>query len=257
MTAPSADMVPNSVANRSETGLAALRRLLAGPAVRVAALDWNGGRAWLKRPEVPASWRWRVQKGNPARAFRREVEGLRALAALGAPVPRILDAGPAHLLLADAGPTVDSLLADPAIPPEDQAAAVLGAARALAGLHGRGLAHGRPYLRDICWDGQRATLIDLERFRPRSSALRQGADLVLFLASLLSHPVGAGLARPAMAALREGAPAAALRAASAWVAALRLLAPLARRVLRRKPKNREIAGYLRLLELWPDLRVAG
>lgn len=250
-------MVPNSVANRSETGLAALRRLLAEPPVRVAALDWHGGRAWLKRPEIPASWRWRVQKGNPDRAFRREVEGLRALAALGAPVPRILDAGPGHLLLADAGPTVDSLLADPAVAPEARAAAVLGAARALAGLHGRGLAHGRPYLRDICWDGQSATLIDFERFRPRNSALRQGADLVLFLASLLSHPAGAGLVRPAMAELRAATPAAALRAASIWVAALRPMAPLARRVLRRKPKNREIAGYLRLLDLWRELRAAG
>lgn len=229
-----------------------LRALLNRPRARVTRLDWQGRAIWLKRPELPSSLRWRLQKGDPVQAFRRELSGLAGLAAAGMPVPQVLDQGPDFLFLADAGPTLDAVLADPAT--ASDAAAVQAAAGALAALHSQGMAHGRPYLRDLCWDGTRITMIDFERYRPRAGALRQGADLVMFLGSLLAQPDGAPLLAGAVAAYRKAAPEAALRGARFWLAQLVPLAPLARLVCRLKPHNREIAGYLRLIEARAMLR---
>lgn len=231
-----------------------LRAFLSLPRRRITRLDWQGHTVWLKRPEAPRSLRWRLQKGDPARAFRREAEGLRALAAAGVPVPEVLDAGPDFLFLADAGPTLAALMADPARPEAGIAAAVTAAARALGRLHAGGLAHGRPYLRDLCWNGARITLIDFERHRPRASGLRQGYDLVLFLASLLADPRGQSHLAAAVAAWHGQAPASAWRGARVWMALIRPLGPLARRFVRKRPGNREVAGYVRLLEAWPGLR---
>lgn len=224
------------------------------PRRRMTRLDWQGRTVWLKRPEAPRSLRWRLQKGDPLRAFRREAEALRALAAAGVPVPEVLASGTDFLFLADAGPTLAALLADPSQPEAEIAAAVTCAARVLAGLHAGGRAHGRPYVRDLCWDGRRITLIDFERHRPRASGLRQGYDLVLFLSSLLSVPRAQPYLDAALAAWRGQAPASAWRGAQFWMALIRPLGPLARRFLRRRPRNREVAGYLRLLEAWRALR---
>lgn len=225
-----------------------LPRLLRQPGGRVQRLTWGGRAFWLKRPEARRkSLRWRLQKGDPLAAFGRERAGLAAARDLGAPVPRLLAAGPDYLVLEDAGPTLAALLAEgaPAAGP-----AVTEAAAALGRLHARGLAHGRPYLRDLCWDGARVTMIDLESFRPRNGAGRQGRDAVLFFASLLSAPGGAALFPPALAAWRTEAPAAAQRAARRWVAVLRALVPLARPLLRLRRGSREVTGYLALARLW-------
>lgn len=231
--------------------MAEVHRRLDGPYARVSRLSWNGSRMWLKRPEPWRGWRWRLQKGDPARAFEAELSALMRLDGLGVAVPRVLARGPQFLLVADAGPTVETLLSDPATPAATAAQAVEAAARALAGLHRRGGAHGRPYLRDICWDGRRAVLIDLETSRTRGGALRRGRDIVLFLASLMTHERGVALAPPAAAVLR--ADAGGWRAAGVLVALLAPLAPLARAVHRRRPRDREIAGYLRLIAGWRGL----
>ena len=235
-----------------------LRVLLNRPRARVSRLEWQGRRIWLKRPETRSSLRWRLQKGDPARAFRRELDGLGALAKAGMPVPQVLDQGADFLFLADAGRTLDAMLADPGTPPElaseGASEAVQAAARVLARLHRQGMAHGRPYLRDLCWDGAQVTLIDFERYRTRAGALRQGADLVMFLGSLLARPAGGAHLHPAIAAYRMAAPDRTLRAARIWLACLTPLGPIARLVCRLKPHNREVAGYLRLVEQRAALR---
>jgi len=249
------DPVPASAPMPGPGGLPApddpeLVRLIAGATGRVTALDWQGRRLWLKRPEIRPSLRWRLQKGDPRRAFAHEVAGLRLLAGLGAPVPQMVSAGPDHLILADAGPSLQALLADPATGPGTARRVVLAAARVLGDLHARGLAHGRPYLRDICWDGRAIRLIDFERVRARNSALRRGLDQVLFLASLLAAPGGAAQFDAARATLAATAPAAVTRAVGAWVALLRLLAPAGRLALLSRPGNREIRSYLDLAARW-------
>lgn len=233
-------------------GLAQLvRRRLATAAGRVSRLVWNGRVYWLKRPETPRSLRWRLQKGSPRRAFEAECDALARLAGAGAPVPQVLAQGPEFLLVADAGRTLDALLRDPATPPETGGQAVTAVARALAGLHGQGLAHGRPYLRDLCWDGRRAAMIDLEYSPRHAGPLHQGRDVVLFLASLMALPAGRGLADAAARPLKSNP--AAWRGAGRLVALMRPLAPLARGVLRWRGGDAEIGGYLRLVARWPAL----
>jgi tRNA A-37 threonylcarbamoyl transferase component Bud32 len=232
-------------------GLArALQRVLDGPASRVQPLDWGGARYWVKRPEAPRSLRWRLQKGDPVRAFRAERAGIEHLARLGAPVPRLVAAGPGFLLIEDAGPTLEAVLSDPATHGDAAQKAAVAAGRALGRMHAGGLAHGRPYLRDICWDGAQIRMIDFETFSSRTSAARQGRDAVLFLASLLSAPGGRAVFGATVRAWRAEAPASADRAAARWVAALRVAAPLARALARVRGKQSEIAGYLALAEVW-------
>lgn len=228
-----------------------LDRLLSGPALRVQRLTSAGARFWLKRPEQPRSWRWRLQKGDPVRAFEAERDGLQRMAQLGAPVPRIVTAGRDFMLIEDAGPTLQHLLDNPQTPEAEQRQAVADAARALGRLHGAGLAHGRPYLRDICWDGAQIRMIDFERFSRRNSPGRQGKDAILFLSSLLSAPQGQAMFELALSNWRAEAGAAAWRAASRWVAVLRVVAPLARGLARLRSKQSEIAGFLLLVMLWP------
>ena len=159
----------------------ALQAALAEPPRRVRALVLpDGRRFWLKRVER-LSGRLRLQKGDPARAFAAEREGLRALAAAGLPVAGIVAEGPDWVLMPDAGPVLTGVVADPARGEAEKLAAFVATGRALGLLHWAGMAHGRPAVRDVCWDGREARFIDLERFRRAGRAgFWQAADLVMF-----------------------------------------------------------------------------
>ena len=54
---------------------------------RVQRFETDGQIYWIKRPEV-LSWRMRLQKGDPARAFAAEIATHRDYAARGLPVAR-------------------------------------------------------------------------------------------------------------------------------------------------------------------------
>lgn len=159
---------------------AAVAGALAGPFRRILSLDLpGGGRVWLKRLErrgLPA----RLQKGDPGRSFAAERTGLRILAGAGVPVPEILFEGEGLMVLSDAGPSLATLARDGSRDEGERLAGFAAAGRALALLHGAGFAHGRPAVRDICWDGKVARFIDLENFLPRrASPRRQARDLFL------------------------------------------------------------------------------
>lgn len=164
------------------TTLPALDTLLARAsrpgAPRIEAVELGGRRYWIKRPEV-LSLRWRLQKGDPARSFARERRIHRDLLARGAPVPQIIAEADTYIVLPDSGPTLESLLAK--APPEERLRAFHAAGVALAGLHGAGLAHGRPLPRDLCWDGTQITFLDFEGASRADAASqrRQILDLVL------------------------------------------------------------------------------
>jgi tRNA A-37 threonylcarbamoyl transferase component Bud32 len=126
-------------------------------------------------------------------------------------------------------------------PKGDQTAVFAAAGAALARLHLASYRHGRPAIRDFCWDGKAVHFIDLERFSdiksdPRGLAL----DLMIFAHSLISDGLNApaGTAEPlrkaAFAAYRTLAPGiwAQARVTAGW---LRWLGPVARL----KPDNRE------------------
>jgi tRNA A-37 threonylcarbamoyl transferase component Bud32 len=158
-----------------------LQAALAEPPARVRRVDLaDGRRFWLKRVERLTGV-LRVQKGDPARAFAAEREGLHALADAGLPVADIAAEGPDWLLMPDAGPVLPEVVADPKRPEAEKLAAFARAGQALGLLHWAGLVHGRPAVRDICWDGTEARFIDLERFRQGArGGLRQAADIVMF-----------------------------------------------------------------------------
>jgi tRNA A-37 threonylcarbamoyl transferase component Bud32 len=158
-----------------------LKVALAAPPARVRRIDLpDGRRFWLKRVERLTGV-MRAQKGDPSRAFAFEREGLRAMAEAGLPAAEVAAEGPGWMLMPDAGPILPEVEADPRRSETEKLAAFAQAGRALGLLHWAGLAHGRPAVRDICWDGMEARFIDLERFRRGArSGLRQAADVVIF-----------------------------------------------------------------------------
>ncbi len=103
--------------------------LEAAPA-RVQPLDLpDGRRFWLKQVERLAG-RMRLQKGDPARSFAAEREGIRALQHLGLPVAGLAMEGPGWFVLPDAGPVLPQVVADPALDDAGKLAAMAAAGRA-------------------------------------------------------------------------------------------------------------------------------
>lgn len=211
---------------------AAITAALAGPHRRVIGLDLPDGRkAWLKRAER-LSGRMRLQKGSSTKGFAREKDGLRILGGLGLPVAPILAQGPDWFVTPDLGPTVRYLMWT-----ETNTTKLIpifaASGTALAQLHLHSYRHGRPAIRDICWDGAAVHFIDLERFSsvksdPRGLAL----DLMVFVHSLMADGLHAprnapALQEAAIAAYRTLAPGIWAQAGvtAGW---LRWIPPLAR-----------------------------
>ena len=220
MTDPDLNRLPKPVAS-------ALQTALAQPSKRIRALILpDGGRVWLKRVEQ-ASGRMRLQKGNGLSAFVAEREALRLLHAKGVPVPEVIAEGPDYLLLPDLGPNLSALLRDETHPAPDRIAAFAAAGAALAGLHRAGFSHGRPALRDFCWQAGQLRMIDLERFRNRQRGrMVRALDVVIFTHSWFAD--GRDIAPgpeldAALNAYRAAAPAGLWRAVARLA---RLLAPL-------------------------------
>ncbi|WP_102110467.1 hypothetical protein [Oceaniglobus roseus] len=220
---------------------ARIRAALAADPARILRIEHAGRTVWIKRKERLSPLR-RLQKGDAAASFETERRGLKLLAAAGMPVPALLDEGPGHMALADAGLPLDRMLREGIGSGAERGEAFAAAGRTLAMLHGRGFCHGRPAVKDMCWDGRRITLIDLERFAPERDAIADfAADLLLFVLS--GYTVAQGPSpevEAGIAAYRAAAPdgvweAARRRAARlAWVGWL--TAPLR---LRRAGKARE------------------
>lgn len=235
-----------------------LAPVLAQPGWRVKRLEGPWGTAWLKRIER-LSLRLRLQKGDPRRAVEAECAGLRILAEAGVPVPEVLAAGRDWFAVADAGPTLSSLLSGPETAARARAEALPAVGRAFARLHGAGYAHGRPVLRDLCWDGRTLRFIDLERFRPGQSGDRTKAiDFLCLAQSTFTRFLGAegeAILAPVIAAYEQaGGSGAVLSAAAAlgfWLAPLGWLARLAAAL---RPQSREAAAVAPTLRWLARLR---
>ena len=215
---------------------------LAGPFRRVERLDLGDGRRfWLKRVER-LSGRLRLQKGDPARAFAAEREGLRTLGAAGLPVAGIVAEGPGWIVMPDVGPSLPEVVAQSGLPEAQKLAAFARAGRALGDLHWAGMVHGRPAVRDICWDGTMARFIDLERFRPgRRGGLWQAADLVMFVQTCFTQwPDDPRWPDAALSAYASNAPPGSMARAARLAWWLYPLGWLAAGLSRLKPQSREL-----------------
>lgn len=224
---------------------------------RVQKVIGYGGRIlWIKRVER-LSWLGRLQKGDPVAAFQAERVAIRGLEAIGQPVPVILQEGPEHLVMADAGGNLHNLLLKKRIGDDDARVAFAEVGRVLARLHREGYVHGRPVLRDFCWDGSRVTMIDLERFELRRRRVRtQALDLVIFIQGWFSRRDAedneAALLDVAMQAYRAEAPAGPWSAIGKWVRMLNPLRPVLRLALRLRPEWREVQAALWTLDYLAD-----
>jgi tRNA A-37 threonylcarbamoyl transferase component Bud32 len=221
---------------------AALTRALADPPRRVRRLDLpDGRRFWLKRVERLAG-RLRLQKGDPGRAFEVEREGLHALAKAGLPVAGVAAEGPDWVLMPDAGPILPEVIEDAGRDAAEKLRACAEAGRALGRLHWAGMAHGRPAVRDICWDGRAARFIDLERFRrARRAGFWQAADVVMLAQTAFTRwPEEGRWLDGMLAAYAESAPEGAMSAVRRLALWLRPLGWLAAGLVAAKPGSREL-----------------
>ncbi len=208
---------------------AAVDAALTGPYHRIMALNLADGRkVWLKRAER-LTGRMRLQKGDGAKGFARERDGLHILGQAGLPAAPILAEGPDWFVTPDLGPTLRHLMWDHS---GDIVPVFAAAGTALARLHLQSYRHGRPAIRDFCWNGADIHFIDLERFSPVKSDPRGLAlDLLMFAHSLVADgfrvPDPVPLHNAALTAYRDLAPGiwAQAQTTAAW---LRWLTPITR-----------------------------
>ena len=154
---------------------------------RMRRVEYAGAAYWVKRPER-LSLRWRLQKGDPIRAFERERRGYHDMRRLGLPVADLALEGPDYLVTADFGVPLSAVMSDPAYAPAERGRALNAAAEALWRIHAAGAAHGRPNLKDILWNGEAVAFIDLERFGALRQARRaQKLDFLLFAFSCFTQ----------------------------------------------------------------------
>lgn len=125
---------------------------------------------WRKRVEE-VGLRLRIQKGDPRRLFEAERQAYLSLQGKNLPFARILTSGPEDFVIADAGPSLRTILKREGVHSVTGQAALVAAAEALARLHRAGYTHGRPSLRDICYQDGTITFIDLEKYSPRHNNL--------------------------------------------------------------------------------------
>lgn len=218
------------------------------PEKRVTRLEHAGRVYWVKRPER-LSFRMRLQKGDPLRAFERERAGYHALRGTALPVPPLVLEGPDYLVIADRGEALVDVVRDRSLSGEERHRALLAAASGLGAFHALGIAHGRPSLKDILWDRRRVSFVDFERFEVgRFHEAGMLLDCLIFafscftLADLSSEEVGAALA--AYGAMDH---AGVLGGAIRILRGIRWLAPVARFLLR-MVKSRDIRAFVRLLD---------
>lgn len=177
-----------------------LSEMRALPHRRLTQIEVQGRPYFVKMVERHKSLRRRLFKGDPRIAFAREINLLQEFSKRGAAVAKIVAVDDARVALVDHGIQVQSLIINHQA--DEELMQKLGAA--LARLHALGLAHGRPSVRDICWNGADLTFLDLEagaklHARPRD----QARDLYLMLHSLyFTDGVQSSLAEPALHAYR-------------------------------------------------------
>lgn len=235
-------------------------RLTPTDQVRVETLLANGSRvqsvvlesgqtAWIKQVER-LSGRLRWQKGDPGAALNAERQGLHVLKRHQIPVPEILAEGPRFVVLADAGHDLETHLSDLGLSGADASQVLRSVGDILARLHRAGFAHGRPALRDFCWDGETVRMIDLERFSNRQKRpLAQAVDLFVFVQTWFSRR-NPGRSAPELLdqmvdSYRKTAPSQVWPALRTVTRLLFLLKPLLWLGEQLRPNSREVTAALR------------
>ncbi|MFV2053434.1 hypothetical protein [Aliiroseovarius sp. YM-037] len=158
-----------------------IRTHLATDPGRVSRLEVNERTLWIKQRET-LDLRRRLQKGDPSKGFERERAALHHLATIDAPVPPIVAEGADFFALPDCGQPLSQILQQGVGTDAERIQIFRAAGEALSGLHKRGVSHGRPNLKDICWQDGEITFIDLERYSgSRNTPKGHMQDLIMFV----------------------------------------------------------------------------
>lgn len=159
---------------------------------RIGQVEVDGRLGWRKQVET-LGLSLRLRKGDPQKGFDREKNTYLSVQGQGLPVPDLLDVGEDYFVTADAGQNLNRLRKANTASPAVFHNALVEAATALAHLHAGGFCHGRPALKDICWQDGRVTFIDLDRAGP-GSADGQGyaRDILIFFFSAITETGGTG-----------------------------------------------------------------
>lgn len=153
---------------------------------RIVSFEYQGRKYWLKQAErLTGAMRW--LKSQPQAALQLEIATLTQLAKKGAPVPELVASGEGFLVVADVGMPINAWL-NAEIDEAEKLKILQDSATGLAQLHLKGLAHGRPALRDICWQAGNVSFIDFEANQQDSDMHRQQIrDLLVYIHSLYRY----------------------------------------------------------------------
>lgn len=149
---------------------------------RLYSFELDTEKYFVKRLEKHVKFRARIMKGDPAQALKREIALVKAFGQRGAPVPRIVAEDDTCFIMNDCGPPIHRPVA------ANGSAEMMwqSVGTALANLHALGLVHGRPAMRDICWDGQKITFLDLEAgAKLKASKHDMTRDVLVLLHSIM------------------------------------------------------------------------
>lgn len=190
----------------------AQRQLAAHPGRRVLKTTFGGKTVWVKTATPYKANHWhKVQKAislilgqpilrttvNPGggKGLRIEAQRLQLFATKGFPVPQVLGYDSSLIVLTDMGQELRKFL--DAATPATRKKLIAQAATLLAEVHRQGLAHGRPFLRDMTWNSKNIGLLDLEENPTTVMPLvdAQARDIWLFLTAVSRYAATAKWSR--------------------------------------------------------------
>ena len=198
-------MNPDPKSNQFSDNQSLIAAVRAGeflPNQRITSTIVQGQQLWVKRPEKLGLIRY-LQKGNAAKSFAIEQAAHIRFEAAGLPVPKIIAYASDFTICTDSVQNLKHLFH--ILPADEFSRRLTQAALALATFHNRSHYHGRPSLKDICWDGNEIRFLDFERahaHRDVNHGIAQ--DLIMFVFNVFA--VAKGPCEPlskAIAAYRE------------------------------------------------------
>jgi tRNA A-37 threonylcarbamoyl transferase component Bud32 len=173
----------------------------AHPESRTMSGDYEGQRLWIKQSVPPKARIWHaLQKFlaavtdmpilratvSPGRheSLAAEAHRLGIFAERGFHVPKVVGLYQDMMVMTCAGPQLRAWL-DSTLDCNKRKQALTAAIETLADLHAKGFAHGRPYMRDMTWDGTKIGFLDLEEdpVKVMPLATAQARDVWIFLSA--------------------------------------------------------------------------
>ena len=153
---------------------------------RISSFEHKGQIIWVKKQERH-TLRMRLQKGDAHSAFQAELDAYQQLKTADVPVPKVLAYGDSFIATADSGLSLHNMLLGEMEPQPIRIVAFRMAGEQLALMHKQQLSHGRPSIKDICWQDGHITFLDFERFsEKRHTAKGHMQDLVMMVFSAYS-----------------------------------------------------------------------